>query len=403
MAKTKRFRTRRSRVTLAVVCIIVLAVAAFFIYRGVSGTAEAAVTYTTGTVEKMTLTSSITGAGNAELSDTASISPAVSGDVTGLSVEVGDAVEKGQVLFTLDNPRLDVAVSDAQNAYDKAVLGVEQAKVSVLSAKKTLSDLYNRSHTALQIKSARQDITSAELSVVTAENKVTAAALDLQDAKDSAAARTVSAPKSGVVTAVSIENGDTIAASTGGAADSALMTLTNPESFQVTTTLTESDVGGVKVGQKAVLIFDALPDLTLSGKVTRVDATGTNDQGVVSYKVVITPDVMDPSVKGGMTVSASILTEIRPDVLAVPNAAVKTSTSGSYVQILQNGTPVNQTVAVGISTDSYTEITSGLAEGQEVIVKTIDPNATTNTTAAGGGGFPGGGGVFQGGGPPQGF
>ena len=239
---------------------------------------------------------------------------------------------------------------------------------------------------------------------------MTAAALDLQDAKDNAAARTVSAPKSGVVTALSIENGDTIAASTGGAADSAPMTLTNLESFQVTTTLTESDIGAVKVGQKAVLTFDALPDLTLSGKVTRVDATGTNDQGVVSYKVVITPDVMDPSVKGGMTVSASILTEIRPDVLAVPNAAVKTSTSGSYVQILQNGTPVNQTVTVGIATDSYTEIMSGLAEGQEVITKTIDPNATTNTTTGGGGGpgggggFPGGGGVFQGGGgPPPGF
>ena len=105
MAKTKRFRTRRSRVTLAVVCIVVLALVAFFVYRGVSGNAEAAVTYTTGTVEKMTLTSSIAGTGNAELSDTASISPAVSGDVTGLSVEVGDAVEKGQVLFTLDNPQ----------------------------------------------------------------------------------------------------------------------------------------------------------------------------------------------------------------------------------------------------------------------------------------------------------
>ncbi len=283
--------------------------------------------------------------------------------------------------------------------------------MSVLNAKKTLSDLYKQSHTALQIKSASQDITSAELSVVTAENKVTAAALDLQDAKDNAAARTVSAPESGVVTALSIKNGDTIAASTGGAADSAPMTLTNLESFKVTTTLTESDIGPVKVGQKAILTFDALPDLTLSGKVTRVDATGTNDQGVVSYKVVITPDVMDPSVKGGMTVSANILTEIRPDVLAVPNAAVKTSTSGSYVQILQNGTPVNQTVTVGIANDSYTEIMSGLALGQEVITKTVDPNATTNTTTGGGGGlpgggggFPGGGGVFQGGGgPPPGF
>jgi RND family efflux transporter MFP subunit len=398
MAKTKRSWTRRSKVIVAVVCVVALALAAFFAYRGVSGSADAAVTYTTAPVEKMTVTSSIAGTGNAELSDTASVSPAVSGDVTGLSVAVGDTVEKGQVLFALDNPQLDVAVSDAQNAYDKAVLGVDQAKVSVLNAKKTLSDLYKRSHTSLQILSAKQDITSAELSVVTAENKVTSAALDLQDAKDNAAARTVSAPMSGVVTALSIENGDTIAASAGGAADSAPMTLTSLESFQVTTTLTESDIGGVKVGQKAVLTFDALPDLTLSGKVTRIDATGTNDQGVVSYKVVVTPDVMDPSVKGGMTVSASILTQIRADVLAVPNAAVKTSTSGSYVQILQNGGPVNVTVQVGIATDSYTEITSGVALGQEVITKTVDPNATTNTTAGGGGGFPGGG--FPGGGLP---
>ena len=400
MAKTKRFWTRRSRVTLAVVCIVVLALAAFFAYRGVSGSADAAVSYTTAPVEKMTLASSISGIGNVELSDTASVSPTVPGDVTGLSVAIGDTVEKGQVLFTLDNPQLDVAVSDAQNAYDKALLGVDQAKVSVLNAKKTLSDLYEKSHTSLQIISAKQDITSAELSVVTAENKVTSATLDLQDAKGNAAARTVSAPMSGVVTALSIENGDAIAASTGGAADSAPMTLTSLESFQVTTTLTESDIGGVKVGQKAVLTFDALPDLTLSGKVARMDATGTNDQGVVSYKVVVTPDVIDPSVKGGMTVSASILTQIRADVLAVPNAAVKISTSGSSVQILQNGAPVNQTVTIGISTDSYTEIISGLTEGQEVITKTIDPNASsTNTTTGGGGGggLPGGGGIPGGG------
>ena len=92
-----------------------------------------------------------------------------------------------------------------------------------------------------------------------------------------------------------------------------------------------------------------------------------------------------------MTVSASILTEIRPDVLAVPNAAVKTSTSGSYVQILQNGAPVNQTVTVGISTDSYTEIISGLAEGQEVIIKTSIPTPPRTPPRPGGGGFPGGG------------
>ncbi len=170
--------------------------------------------------------------------------------------------------------------------------------------------------------------------------------------------------------------------------------ITDTNAFEVTVSLAESDVVSVKVGQKATLTFDALPDLTLTGKVTAIDNSGTVNQGVVSYNVTLVPDATDPSVKGGMTVTANIITEVRADVLAVPNAAVKTSTSGSYVQILENGEPVDQTVEVGISTDSYTEITSGLTEGQEVITQTINPNASTTTTVrrnqgGAGGGFPG--------------
>ena len=149
------------------------------------------------------------------------------------------------------------------------------------------------------------------------------------------------------------------------------------------------------MGQKAVLTFDALPDLTLSGKVTRVDTAGTNNSGVVSYTVVVTPDVMDPSVKGGMTVSVNVITDVAADVLAVPSTAVKSSTDGTkYVQILQNGQPVNVTVETGMSNDSYTEITSGLTEGQEVITATSTAGNSTTATTAGNSrsGFGGGGG-----------
>ncbi len=69
MAKKRRFSTRRSRVTLSVVCIVAIAVVAFFVYRAVSGDDTATVTYTTGTVQKMTLTSSVSGTGNIELPD----------------------------------------------------------------------------------------------------------------------------------------------------------------------------------------------------------------------------------------------------------------------------------------------------------------------------------------------
>ena len=123
MAKKKRFSTRRSRVTLSIVCIVVIAVVAFFVYRAFSGDDTATVTYTTGTVQKMTLTSSVSGTGNIDLPNTESVNPSISGKVADLSVKLGDTVKKGDVLFTLYNPQLDVDVANAQNAYDKAVLG----------------------------------------------------------------------------------------------------------------------------------------------------------------------------------------------------------------------------------------------------------------------------------------
>jgi len=137
-----------------------------------------------------------------------------------------------------------------------------------------------------------------------------------------------------------------------------------------------------------------------------VDASGTNAQGVVSYNVTVTPDVTDSSVKGGMTCTANIITAVATDVLAVPNAAVKTATDGSsYVQVLKNNTPTDVTVEVGLATSSYTQITSGLTAGQEVITAAHTPSAggTTTTTRSrtGSGGLTGGGGF--GGGAPGGF
>ena len=397
MAKKKRFSTRRSRVVLAVVCVVIIALAAFFVYRGVSGNAAATVTYTTGTVEKMTLTSSVSGTGNIELPNTASVNPSISGTVKDLSVKLGDTVKKDQVLFTLYNPQLDVDVATAQNAYDSAVLAVDQANTTLISAKTSLASTYSSTAGVVAAKQAVASVTSATLAVKSAEVAVQSAGIALQEAKDNAAARTVTATMDGVVTTLSLENGDTL--SGGSAGSSAPVAITDPNVYQATVTIAETDISSVAVGQKVTLTFDALPDLTLTGKVTRVDTVGTNSSGVVSYTAVIAPDVMNPSVKSGMTVTANIITKTAQDVLAVPSSAVKTSNGSSYVQILQNGVPTDVTVETGMSGDSYVEITSGLTEGESIITATSSSSksGTTTTTSrrssgnilntGGGGGF----------------
>jgi macrolide-specific efflux system membrane fusion protein len=276
--------------------------------------------------------------------------------------------------------------------------------------------------TTLDIEVAEQQVTTAQLGVASAQTQIESAQLALQQTEDTATARTVIAPISGTVTTLNISDGDTLGSSSsassasGGAAASATgssstsaMIITDPSSIEATVTMAEADIVNVAVGDKVTLTFDALPDLTLSGKVATLDTTGTVSQGVVSYTATIVPDVANDSVKAGMTVTADIITRVTADALVVPSTAVKSDSSGgNYVQILTNGSPVSQTVVVGTSNDTYTQITSGLTEGQEVVTATTSSSAKSTATTArsngssllNGGGTPlDGGGATPGGAP----
>ena len=217
MAKTKRFRTRRSEVTLVVVCIVVVALAAFFIYRGVSGDATAAPTYTTGTVQKMTLTSSVVGHREHRVPDTASVSPAVSRRRRRISPSSSETrSNRARSCSRSVNPQLDVDVANAQNAYDKAVLAVEQAKAERAIRQEDTLAITTSPPTPLSHEASGSRHHQRGAGRRPAENAVTSAEIALQDAKDNAAARTVTAPMAGVITALSLKNGDELQASTGG-------------------------------------------------------------------------------------------------------------------------------------------------------------------------------------------
>ncbi len=175
--------------------------------------------------------------------------------------------------------------------------------------------------------------------------------------------------------------------------------------------LNEVDVSGVKVGQKAMLTFDAIPNLSIAGTVSEVDLVGVSTAGVVTYDVQVGFDTQDERIKAGMSVSAAITTSIKQDVLTVPNSAIKTQNGTSYVQMFDapfaqtNGNqgvttplaPHQVQVEVGVSNDSSTEIVSGLNEGDQVVIRTISGTAAAPTVSAPSI-FGGGGGVRTGGG-----
>lgn len=233
----------------------------------------------------------------------------------------------------------------------------------------------------LQSGSDLIDIKSAQLNVQQRQNA-------LLDAQEKLSDYFVRAPFDGTVTKINIKKFDAISSGT-------IVTTLITKQTVSEISLNEVDVAKIKIDSKAILTFDAYPDLSMTGKVVEIDNIGTVTQGVVNYTVKINFDTQDDRIKPGMSVSASIITNVKQDILTVPNSAIKTQGSNNYVEVFEIPLPSDQTnqgvvspiapkqvpIEIGISNDTATEIISGLKEGDQVVTKTITA-ATAAKTAS---------------------
>jgi len=184
----------------------------------------------------------------------------------------------------------------------------------------------------------------------------------------------------------------TLTANVGEPSGSSIGTLITKNKL-ATITLNEVDIAKIKLGQKTTLTLDAVPNITLTGKVAEIDSIGTVSQGVVTYVVKINLDTGDNLIKPGMSVSATIITDMAIDVIAVPSGAVKNKNGVTYVEVFDSPLVVDTTgaqgslsttlpkqveIGVGLADDTKTQVTSGLKEGDIIVTKTI----TSTTTAA---------------------
>lgn len=255
--------------------------------------------------------------------------------------------------------------------------------VTLLTTQQTLKDAALAVNESLEnVDEKKQDLQSLEdytnpLNIQAQELSVSQKESTLSDAKETLTDYTITAPIDGIIADVSVKAGDSLSAN-----EAVATIIANQQIAEIT--LNEVDVAAVKVGQKATMTFDAVSDLTLTGYVSEVDAIGTVSQGVVSYNVTIAFDTQDERVKPGMSVAAAIITNVKQNVLLVPNTAVKSNAGGNYVLIpvlpvsdqassgnsAEGQSASQQAVVVGISDDDNTEISSGLNEGDTVIIKT---------------------------------
>jgi multidrug efflux pump subunit AcrA (membrane-fusion protein) len=224
---------------------------------------------------------------------------------------------------------------------------------------------------------------------------IDSAEADLTNAEQSLKEATLNSPISGTVVSVDIAAGATVSADSS----TDIITIIGTKSYEVEGTLSSSQVPSVKVGQSATVQVDGATG-SVEGTVSQVGPVQSSD-GEYSYPVVVDLPASNSTLFTGSTANVVIDTGSVSNVLAVPTSAVETTGTRSYVLETDKGELTRKIVKVGMVGDTYTQILSGLSDGQAVVLADYAqavPSSNTDLTNALGGGGGGGFGGFGGGG-----
>ena len=249
---------------------------------------------------------------------------------------------------------------------------------------------------------------SVDTSIKNAEISLSNAGTSLQNAQDQLEDYQITAPISGTVVTKTAKAGDKIEGGSSGT----LCTIYDMSYLEMTMSIDELDISDVAVGQAVQVTADAVEGQTYTGVVTRVSVAGTSSGGITTYPVTVRIDDTD-GLLPGMNVDAEIVIEEKANVLAIPSGAVNrggtvlvTADSPSAANALDQEAPEGYAyvqVETGVSDGSYTEIVSGLREGDTVAYLKTSSSGNNGMMMGGmpggmGGGMPGGGGMPSGGG-----
>ncbi len=170
------------------------------------------------------------------------------------------------------------------------------------------------------------------------------------------------------------------------------MVVADPEGFHIKLNVDELDIGQLEVGQEALVTVDALNDAQITGVIARIapvaNTTSVGGSAIVTYEVIVNLDPTDLPLRSGMTATVAIITDKAEDVIVIPNRIMHLdeTTRTPYVERLVDGVPTRVDIALGLRNEQYSEVVSGLEEGDQLAVRRIDTGEILRQQFFGGGG-----------------
>ena len=362
-------------------------------------------------VQPRDLVASVTASGQVEPHTKVDVASDITGRITRLAVKEGDIVTKGQFLLEIDPSQYQASVGRNVAAVASSRAQVEQAAANLAQAKHTYDrtvELKRRNPTLVSDEQIDQLKTTVQVNQAMYDNAthgVAQAQAALRDAQSSLAKTTISAPISGRVTRLNVEQGETAIMGTLNKDAATLLTISDMSDLETKVKVNETDVAHIRTGDSAEVQIDAFQDTTFKGIVTEISnsalqagaANSAAQQADQAVNYYVTVRLLNPpaETRPDFSATAKIITATRKQVLAIPIIALtvrentpmgggdsaqpmgkapakevgKKDADGVFV-VGANNKVTFRPVRVGIAGEQYFEVLDGLKPGEKIVAGT---------------------------------
>ncbi|MHB8109398.1 MAG: efflux RND transporter periplasmic adaptor subunit, partial [Syntrophorhabdaceae bacterium] len=314
-----------------------------------------------------------TGIIKAQVGAIVKVGTRATGTLNRLKFQVGDVVKKGDLIVEIDDREILANIRNAEAVVEEQRRDLEAKKAQ---------DVYNATNyerekrllvkeytTKDNVEKAKRELDVSRAQVDLGKAKVKEAQEKLKALKVSHSYTKIYAPISGYISAVATQEGETVVS---GLSAPNLITIIDPAKLEMWIYVDETDIGRVKPGLKTEYWVDAYRDRIYKGVIDRIYPQPEIKENIVYYLAIVKIDPQDAvTLKPEMTSHVRIVIEKKSNVIVVPNGAIRFEDRKNVVYLRSNGKVIRQEVVPGVRDQQFTEITSGLAEGQEIIVPTI--------------------------------
>ncbi|NTU53163.1 MAG: efflux RND transporter periplasmic adaptor subunit [Chlorobiaceae bacterium] len=305
-------------------------------------------------ITKSELVEAVYATGYVEAENIASLSAELSGTVRSLSALEGERVRKGQTIIVFDNDQPRLAVEEL-----RAAVAEVQAELKDNRLRLERNQMLFRSGAV-----SRQQLDEAERNCTQSFESLRQRQAQLASREDDLGKLKVIAPFNGILTMLSVKDGDFVKPNT------VIATVTDPSRYVVVVEVDELDVPRLRVGLPAVIAFDSMPEKRFDAAVLRI--VPQTDRVTKTSRVYLRLEAPAEAIQGGMTATANIVYNTRQGALLVSKSAVFEEERRNYVWMIDKGKLKKRQVRTGDSDLTFIEILEGLAEGDVVVTAPLE-------------------------------